>query len=146
MTHQDGLPRCEPGRGHLVLAAGRGTATAPIDHPATMPRHRDITETNPHHHCLGNHPSSSPRRRTDPAEASSPSAPVPLPRRGNPECPSTSDTDARRLKADTTLTVCDNPDSFVTCMFGLTAHFATAPSTAGPPNPGSCSLRVSKFA
>lgn len=38
-----------------------------------------IAETTPHHRDPKNNPASSPRRRADPAKASSPSAPVPLP-------------------------------------------------------------------
>jgi hypothetical protein len=58
---------------------GGGTATAPVDHPATVLRHRDDRRNDPTSPWLGNNPASSPCRRVDPAEASSPSAPVPLP-------------------------------------------------------------------
>jgi hypothetical protein len=47
--------------------------------PGAILRHRDDRRKNPDHHDHENTAPSSPRRRADPAEASSPSAPVPYP-------------------------------------------------------------------
>jgi len=75
-----------------VLVVRRGTATAPVDNPATILRHRDDPRHDPHHPGPESNPTSSSCRRANPVEASPPSAPVTLPRRGHPECPPTDTT------------------------------------------------------
>jgi len=65
-----------------VISCWLRGAEPPLRQSITPPRSSGtamIAETTPHHRDPGNNPASSPCRRVDPAEASSPSAPVPLP-------------------------------------------------------------------
>lgn len=59
--------------------AGHGTATAPDDCPGALSGTVVIAETNPDHRDRREHRASSPRRRPDPAETSSPSTTEPHP-------------------------------------------------------------------
>lgn len=59
--------------------AGHGTATAPDDRPGALSGTVVIAETNPDHRDRREHRASSPRRRPDPAETSSPSTTEPHP-------------------------------------------------------------------
>jgi hypothetical protein len=84
-----------------VISCWPQDAEPPLRQSITPPRSSGtvtIPETRPHHPGLGSNPTSSPCRRSDPVEASSPSAPLPLPRRGHPECPPTTDTQVQTLR------------------------------------------------
>lgn len=59
--------------------AGHGTAAAPDDGPGALSGTAVTAETNPDRRERGEHRASSPRRRPDPAEPSSPSTTEPHP-------------------------------------------------------------------